>query len=356
MTAPRAFVSYSWDDESHKEWVRVLATQLRGDGVATVLDQWHAIPGDQLSAFMEKGIRENHYVLIVCTPNYRFKSDGRQGGVGYEGDIMTAEVLTSGNHRKFIPVLARGTWEEAAPSLVRGKLYVDLSTAANYNKNYPNLTSTLLGTRPVAPPLGKRSGSPSAKPAAKSLPEGPASADPERSITMVLLDTALTDKQQGWNGGLSLIIDEFGPAAWRPGLAQERNQVAGDMEAQLQRKIAGNSPGRKQTMTAVVGPFIKWLKGESLPSPPFDTALSEGEGLARNEALAIILGAFEHFVRGSGPQSNWTWNEIADNLEKLVEYECRKRSLDYRKAMDDLVRPFCRMLKGEPRRTPSFNT
>ena len=173
---------------------------------------------------------------------------------------------------------------------------------------------------------------------------------------MVFPDTALTDKQQGWNGGLSLVLDEFGAAAWRPGLAQERDQVAGNMEAQLQRKIAGKSLGHQQTMTAVVGPFVKWLKGESLPSPPFDTALSEGEGLARNEALEIMLGAFERFVRGSGPESNWTWNEIADNLEKLVEYECRKRSLDYRKAMADLVRPFYRMLKGEARQTPSFNT
>ena len=356
MTASRAFVSYSWDDDSHKEWVRVLATHLRGDGVATVLDQWHAVPGDQLSAFMEREIRENHYVLIVCTPNYRLKSDGRQGGVGYEGDIMTAEIFTSGNHRKFIPVLARGTWEEAAPSWVKGKFYVDLSTPANYKKNYPNLTSTMLGTRSVAPPLRKRSAPRSAKPAAKSLSEGPASVDPERSTTTVFSDTALTDKQHGWNGGLGLVLDEFGPAAWRPGLAQERDQVAGNMEAQLQFKMAGKSPAHQQTMTAVVGPFANWLKGESLPSPPFDTALSEVEGLARNEALDIVLGAFERFVRGTGPQSNWTWNEIADNLEKLVEYECCNRSMDYRKAMADLVRPFYRMLKEEPRQTPSFNT
>jgi SEFIR domain len=32
-THPTAFISYSWDDEAHKEWVRHLATQLRADGV-----------------------------------------------------------------------------------------------------------------------------------------------------------------------------------------------------------------------------------------------------------------------------------------------------------------------------------
>ena len=106
---------------------------------------------------MEKEIRENNYVLIICTPNYKLKSDERKGGVGYEGDIMTAEVLNKGNHRKFIPVLARGTWEESAPTWLKGKFYVDLNTEEMYRKNYPDLTATLLGTRPVIPPLRKSS-------------------------------------------------------------------------------------------------------------------------------------------------------------------------------------------------------
>ncbi|MDC0275838.1 toll/interleukin-1 receptor domain-containing protein [Verrucomicrobiales bacterium] len=109
MSNPKAFVSYSWDDAPHKERVATLATELRGDGIETMLDQWHAIPGDQLPAFMEKEIRENDYVLITCTPNYKLKTDERKGGVGYEGDIMTAEVHTQGNHRKFIPILAKGS-------------------------------------------------------------------------------------------------------------------------------------------------------------------------------------------------------------------------------------------------------
>ena len=173
MTAPRAFVSYSWDNESHKAWVATLATDLRRDGIDTILDQWHAVPGDQLTAFMEREIRENDYVLITCTPNYRLKSDERRGGVGYEGDIMTAEVLTQGNHRKFIPILARGSWDESAPSWLKGKYHVDLSTPDKYKKHYPDLTSTMLGTRSVTPPLGKRSGPRSAKPAVKSLPDEP---------------------------------------------------------------------------------------------------------------------------------------------------------------------------------------
>ena len=153
MSAPKAFMSYSWDDDQHKEWVAKLATNLRGNGIETMLDQWHAIPGDQLPEFMERQIRENDYVLIICTPNYRLKSDGRKGGVGYEGDIMTAEVHNQRSHRKFIPVLARGTWEDAAPSWLRGKYCIDLSSPDRYEKNYSDLLATLLGKRQIVPPL-----------------------------------------------------------------------------------------------------------------------------------------------------------------------------------------------------------
>ena len=104
-----AFISYSWDDESHKEWVRDLAARLRQDGVEAILDQWEIHPGDQTTAFMEAAVRENDFVIIICTPTPRYKerSDNRSGGVGYEGDIMTAEVLNTGNRRTFIPVFAK---------------------------------------------------------------------------------------------------------------------------------------------------------------------------------------------------------------------------------------------------------
>jgi len=87
------FISYSWDSELHKTWVKTLAKRLRKDGVDVKLDCWSAVPGSQLPAFMEESIRDNEFVLIVCTPNYKNKSDNRKGGVGYEGDIMTAEIM-----------------------------------------------------------------------------------------------------------------------------------------------------------------------------------------------------------------------------------------------------------------------
>lgn len=152
---PKAFISYSWEDEDHRTWVREFATRLRADGIETAIDQWNAIPGDQLPAFMESAIRSNDYVLIVCTPKYKQKSDNRQGGVGYEGDIMTSEVLGTANHRKFIPILREGSWSDSAPTWLRGKYFIDLSASPYSEENYGDLLVTMHGVRNTPPPIGK---------------------------------------------------------------------------------------------------------------------------------------------------------------------------------------------------------
>ncbi|MDR1387396.1 MAG: toll/interleukin-1 receptor domain-containing protein [Propionibacteriaceae bacterium] len=40
-----AFVSYSHNHQSHKDWVLALATRLRSLGVDVILDQWDLTPG-----------------------------------------------------------------------------------------------------------------------------------------------------------------------------------------------------------------------------------------------------------------------------------------------------------------------
>lgn len=155
----KAFVSYSWDDESHKKWVRELATRLRNDGVDVILDQWHLVPGDQLPEFMERSVRESDYVLIICTHKYKERSDNRQGGVGYEGDIMTAEVLTTRNERKFIPILRQKNSKDSLPNWLLAKYFIDLSASPYEQRYYDDLIITLLGIREPAPVIGKYKGS-----------------------------------------------------------------------------------------------------------------------------------------------------------------------------------------------------
>ena len=108
-----------------------------------------------MPAFMERAIVENDFVLIVCTPRLRNRWESRLGGVGFESNLITAQVFAGGADRSVIPILRSGNWDEASPMWLRSKSYVDLSDGiTNYEQNYRELVNTILGTREQAPPIG----------------------------------------------------------------------------------------------------------------------------------------------------------------------------------------------------------
>lgn len=199
MTAPNAvtaFVSYSWDDEAHKKWVHDLAARMRRDGVTVALDQWELVPGDQLPEFMERSIRESAYVLVVCTPGYKKRADERKGGVGYEGDIITGELLIHRNHRKFIPILRQGEWAQAAPSWVQGKYHIDLRGETYSEAHYQDLLTTLLRTRPQAPPVGNSA----TRAAVASAYQSPKPSTAPIAITGIIADKVTMPRNDGTRG------------------------------------------------------------------------------------------------------------------------------------------------------------
>lgn len=108
---PSALISYSWDSEEHKVWVRGIAQRLRRNGVDVKLDQWHVKPGQSLTQFMEREIVECDHVIIICTPNYYEKSLSRKGGVGYEQQIISGHIASGVPREKFIPVVREGNFE-----------------------------------------------------------------------------------------------------------------------------------------------------------------------------------------------------------------------------------------------------
>jgi hypothetical protein len=200
-TVKTAFISYSWDDDGHCEWVRQLATRLRADGVDVSIDRWAAVPGDQLPAFMERAIRENQFVVIVCTPRYKRRSDAREGGVGYEGDIMTAEAMTSQNQRKFIPILRGGEWKQAAPSWLLGKYYINLTGDPYLERDYEDLVRTLLGIRETAPPIGKPMATIARSNQAREVPQGNSKGESDDiKITRVIVEDITQPRHDGTPG------------------------------------------------------------------------------------------------------------------------------------------------------------
>jgi hypothetical protein len=122
--------------------------------VAAVLDQWETAPGDLLPEFMGRGIKESDFVLIICTPEYKRRSEGCVGGVSYEGSIITGEIVTGQSRRKFIPLLRGHEWTKSSPDWLLGAFYIDLR-GEPYNENaYQEILDTLLERREKAPSIG----------------------------------------------------------------------------------------------------------------------------------------------------------------------------------------------------------
>ena len=64
----KIFISYSWDDETHKDWVKKLADDLECyEEFHVILDSYDLNSTIDKNHFMEKGIFESQLILIICT-------------------------------------------------------------------------------------------------------------------------------------------------------------------------------------------------------------------------------------------------------------------------------------------------
>ena len=152
----KVFISYSHDNEKHKQWVLILAEYLQTNGVDTVLDQWDLTLGSDISKFMESGLSKSQRVLIVCTDKYIEKANAGHGGVGYEKMIVTAELMSNLDTSKFIPVVRNVVTERKLPTFMGTRLYIDLSDSHDNDSNRIRLLRELLGEPAVQkPPLGE---------------------------------------------------------------------------------------------------------------------------------------------------------------------------------------------------------
>jgi len=161
MKAPKLFISYSWSNPTHEQWVLDLATQLRESGVDVILDKWDLKEGHDAVAFMEKMVNDPEIkkVAIIADETYVAKADGRIGGVGTETQIISKEVYEKQNQEKFVVVVAEKD-EEGKPFLpayYKSRIYIDLSDPEKYGDNFEKLLRWIFD-KPlyVKPSLGRR--------------------------------------------------------------------------------------------------------------------------------------------------------------------------------------------------------
>ena len=152
----KVFISYSHDSLEHKRWVLELGTKLRHKGVDVVLDQWDLGPGDDITLFMESGLRDSDRVLVICTDTYVSKTNAGEGGVGYERMIVTVQLAQDLGTDKFIPVIRKASGQEKTPTFLGTRVYIDFRNESQFDAEFEKPLHEL-HREPIIkkPPLGK---------------------------------------------------------------------------------------------------------------------------------------------------------------------------------------------------------
>lgn len=147
-------MSYSHDDDKHRDWVLQLAYRLRGNGVDVCLDRWDVALGGNLNHFMERTADHTYRVIAVVSENYTKKCDERTGGAGVEAQMLSARLYGKLEASDVIPII-RNNPTAVLPAFLSGRLYEDFRDDATQEASYERLLREIHGIAvDAAPPIG----------------------------------------------------------------------------------------------------------------------------------------------------------------------------------------------------------
>lgn len=156
MRNPTAFVSYSWDNEAHQQWVINLVNDLRKNGIDAKLDvhitQTNTV---NLNQMMVSNLRENDYIIVVLTENYADRANKFQGGVGFE-TILSLPILQHNLNKIIFINRCQGNFQDAFPFHLEGYYAINFSNDGEFDKSFKELIHRILN-EPLyeVEPLGK---------------------------------------------------------------------------------------------------------------------------------------------------------------------------------------------------------
>jgi hypothetical protein len=152
-SSPRVFISYSHDNSDHCDRVLEVAQQLRRDGIAAELDQFHQEELLHWPRWCEEQMRPENadFVLCVRTPEYARRVEGRATadvgkGVFWEGTLIYNELYDAKGNPRCLSVLLNGGSDADIPRILKNYTWfrlerLDLSDGqSGYAKLYRLLT------------------------------------------------------------------------------------------------------------------------------------------------------------------------------------------------------------------------
>lgn len=152
----KIFISYSWGNKEHQNWVVNFGTRLMSDSVDVVLDRWSLKDGHDIHSFMEEMVKAEDIfrVLVICDKSYKEKADNREGGVGTETQIITPEIYGDVKQEKFIPVVLERDEQDKPylPIYLASRKYIDFSSDEFFENSYEELLRNIFETPALPKP------------------------------------------------------------------------------------------------------------------------------------------------------------------------------------------------------------
>lgn len=139
---PKVFVSYSWDNKEHEDWVISFTNKLRENGIDAEIDKFITQEGTvNLNRMMVEKINKADFTVIVMTENYASRSDDYVGGVGFESQLLLNHIRENPN--KIIPIL-REAGVKSIPFYLNGYEYIDFTDEVNFDMKFNELLHKIL--------------------------------------------------------------------------------------------------------------------------------------------------------------------------------------------------------------------
>lgn len=155
LDAPKVFISYSWKPSSNKQKTIALAERLENEGIHVIIDEWNLAEGQDKFQFMEQMVNNPDVkrVLIICNKEYTEKANKKTGGVGIESLIISDEIYSKVDQKKFIPIIFERDFDgkEIVPTFIKTRIYIDLSNDEIFEDEYEKLMRNIFEK-----PLSKR--------------------------------------------------------------------------------------------------------------------------------------------------------------------------------------------------------
>ncbi len=153
----KVFISYSWDNEAHKDWVLKVANKLEEyNEIDVIFDQYELSAGSDMTYFMEKGMTADK-IIVILTPNYKLKANKRDGGVGFEYSMITSEMFDNQLLKKVIPIIRLGNKETCIPQYLKTKMYHDMKDDTVFSSRFFELLRIIFDKPQVEKPKKSKS-------------------------------------------------------------------------------------------------------------------------------------------------------------------------------------------------------